>query len=235
VGGHDLIRLHAVVEGQTEETFFRDTLAPVLAEHEIYADVNRITTGRKRTITFRGGLLAYEHLRRDLTLWMKQDRKPDSWFTTMVDLYRLPADFPGIGKAAAISDPIERVRFLENELQADLEHRQFMPYIQLHEFEALLFSDPSAFSIAFPNDTAAIAKLNEIRGAAPSPEHIDDGEDTSPSKRICRLLPGFVKPASGPIIAKEIGLHRIRSDCRHFNAWIEKLLTLWVTARSCGA
>jgi hypothetical protein len=221
-----LIRLHAVVEGQTEETFFRDILAHVLAGHEIYADVHRITTGRKRTVTFRGGLLAYEHLRRDLTLWMKQDRKPESWFTTMVDLYRLPADFPGIAKAAAIADPIERVRFLENELQADLNHRQFVPFIQLHEFEALLFSDPNSFSIAFPNNPAAIAKLNEIRRAAPSPEHIDDGEDTSPSQRICRVLPDFVKPASGPIIAREIGLDRIRSECQHFNAWIEALLTL---------
>jgi hypothetical protein len=144
----------------------------------------------------------------------------------MVDLYRLPSDFPGAARAAAVSDPFERVRSLQFELQADLNHRRFVPYIQLHEFEALLFSDPGSFSIAFPDETAAIAELEEIRQGASSPEHIDDGDDTAPSKRICRLLPGFVKPVSGPIIAREIGLHRIRSECRHFNAWIETLLAL---------
>lgn len=221
-----MVRLHAVVEGQTEETFFRDILVPVLAEHKVYAGVHRITTGRKHTTAFRGGLVKYEHLRRDLTLWMKEDQKPDSWFTTMIDLYRLPSDFPGKARAAAIADPIERVRFLESELQTDLDHRRFLPYIQLHEFEALLFSDPDSFSIAFPNETAAIAKLNGIRQSAASPEHIDDGENSAPSRQICRLLPDFVKPASGLIIAAKIGLHRIRRECRHFDAWFESLLKL---------
>ncbi len=221
-----MIRLHAVVEGQTEEAFFNNLLVPLLAEHGIYGDVHRITTGRKRTTTFRGGLVAYEHLRRDLSLWMKQDRKPESWFTTMVDFYRLPADFPGAGTVLSIADPLEKVKFLQTELRRDLDHRQFIPYIQLHEFEALLFSDPSAFSIVFPGETAAIAELIEIRQANLSPEHIDDGEDTAPSKRICKLLPDFEKPTSGPIIAREIGLHKIRSECRHFDAWLEAVLAL---------
>jgi hypothetical protein len=214
------------VEGQTEETFFRDILAPVLSEHAIYGEAHRITTGRKRTTSFRGGFVAYEHPRRDLTLWMKQDQKPESWFTTMVDLHRLPLDFPGAMKTSAIEDPIKKVEFLQAELHRDLDHRRFVPYIQLHEFEALLFSDPDCFSIAFPDQTAAIAELKEVRRAAISPEHIDDGEDTAPSKRICAVLPDFVKPASGPIIAREIGLHKIRRECRHFNDWIEALLGL---------
>jgi hypothetical protein len=90
----------------------------------------------------------------------------------------------------------------------------------------LLFSAPGSFSIEFPNNAEAIAELMDIREAAASPEHIDEGEDTAPSKRIARLLPGFVKPVSGPIIVREIGLHRIRSECLHFNAWIEALLKL---------
>src|ERR1700722_6047787 len=115
-----MIRLHAVVEGQTEGTFFRDTLRPMLGGHGVYADVHKITTGRRRTTTFRGGFVAYEHLRRDLTLWTKQDQGPESWFTTMVDLYRLPADFPGATKAATIADPIQKVKFLQPQLHRDL-------------------------------------------------------------------------------------------------------------------
>jgi hypothetical protein len=59
-----------------------------------------------------------------------------------------------------------------------------VPYIQLHEFEALLFSDPQSFSIAFPSATTELADLEAIRGAFKTPEHVDEGNDTSPSKRI---------------------------------------------------
>ena len=92
-----LIRLHFVVEGQTEEGFVNELLALELALelalHGIVADVHRITTGRRHGRLYRGGLVKYEHMARDLTLWMKQDQGIDSWFTTMVDLYRLPTDF----------------------------------------------------------------------------------------------------------------------------------------------
>jgi hypothetical protein len=154
-----LIRLHMVVEGQTEETFVRDTLAPMLGERSVFADVHRVTTGRKGPRTYRGGFLKYEHLRRDLTLWMKQDQRFDSWFTTMVDLYRLPVDVPSYEESRSISDPVRRVQFLEGALKSNLSHPRFEPYIQLHEFEALLFSDPLGFSAAFPDETEAIANL----------------------------------------------------------------------------
>jgi hypothetical protein len=122
-----LVRLHAVVEGQTEETFVRDVLAPVLGEESIFVDVHSVTTGRRGKKTYRGGFLRYEHLRRDLTIWMKQDRRQESWFTTMVDLYRLPDDVPGYEDARAISDPLRRAEFLEAKLKADLSHPRFVP------------------------------------------------------------------------------------------------------------
>jgi hypothetical protein len=214
-----LIRLHLVVEGQTEETFVRDILVPEFAPHGILADVHRITTSKRG----RGGFLRYQHLRRDLTLWMKQDHHPDSWFSTMVDLYRLPGEFPGLEECRRFRDPIERACYLEKCLGSDLAHPRFVPYIQVHEFEALLFSDPACFAIAFPNSKNAIGKLAGIRQAFPTPEYIDDGERTSPAKRICAVLPGYVKPVSGPIIARKIGLAALCRECTHFSAWIEAL------------
>jgi hypothetical protein len=221
-----LVRLHVVVEGQTEEAFMRDILAPLLGERAIFADVHRVTTGRKHSETYRGGLVRYHHLRRDLTLWMKQDQRPESWFTTMVDLHRLPSDFPGLLESRAIADPVERVEFLERRLATDLNYHRFTPYIQLHEFEALLFSDPKIFSVAFPDSTDAIAELVSIRQAAISPEHIDDGVETSPSRRICAVLPEYSKASSGPIIARAIGLNRICQECTHFNSWVQRLYEL---------
>jgi hypothetical protein len=220
-----VMRLHIVVEGQTEETFIRDLLSQELGKQGIFSDAHRITTGRRGGNVHRGGLLSFQHLRKDLELWMKQDAGPGSWFTTMVDLYRLPRNFPGIGESRQITDPIKKVEFLENRFRSDLNHPRFVPYIQLHEFEALLFSDPKCFSVAFPNIGTELAELQAIRRAFKTPEHIDEGNDTSPSKRICRILPGYVKPLSGPLIARQIGLQKLRAECRHFDKWLRQIET----------
>jgi hypothetical protein len=87
---------------------------------------------------------------------MKEDRNPYSWFTTMVDLYRIPTDLPGYQESFRYPDPVLRVKFLEQQLQLDIDHLRLLPYIQLHEFEALLFSDPDCFAIAFPDNPEAI-------------------------------------------------------------------------------
>lgn len=219
-----VVRLHLVVEGQTEETFVRDLLAPELGAHGVFCGAHRVTTGRRRERVFRGGLLNYRHLRRDLELWMKEDNASESWFTTMIDLYGLPSDFPGFTESRRLADPIARVKFLEAKFADDMAHQRFVPYIQLHEFEALLFSDPQSFSLAFPSIGAEVAKLEAIRRQFATPELIDDGPDTCPSKRICEILPQYVKPSSGPLIVNRIGLARLREECPHFAEWLDSLL-----------
>jgi hypothetical protein len=240
-----LIRLHFVVEGQTEETFVNQLLVEELANRQVVADAHCITTRKRRhrsypgegplsdrlrqdMKSYRGGSRSYQHLRDDLTLWMKQDKRPDAWFTTMVDFYRLPKDFPGFESSHSINEARTRVEFLESKLLADLDHPRFVPHIQLHEFEALLFSDPQSFGFVFLAQERAIAELQAIRQSVASPEHIDDGPDTAPSKRIAQYLPEYedLKVSAGPVIAKAIGLQRIRQECAHFNEWIEKLLSL---------
>ena len=72
-----LIRLHFVVEGQTEEAFVNTVLAPELGGCNVFADARRIETGRRHGRLFRGGLVTYQHLARDLTLWMKQDQNAE--------------------------------------------------------------------------------------------------------------------------------------------------------------
>lgn len=154
---------------------------------------------------------------------MKQDSGPDSWFTTMIDLYKLPADFPGVSDYCRERDPIKRVRLLEGILASDLDNARFIPYIQVHEFEALLFSDPEGFSIAFPANAKDVSTLKTIRKSFETPEHIDDGECSAPSKRIVSLLPDYDKVSAGPLVAKQIGLPRLRAECLHFDDWLERL------------
>src|SRR5260370_13172199 len=123
---------------------------------------------------------------------MKRDQNSDAWFTTMVDLYRLPQDFPGYTDCAREASPIRRVECLERHLEIDNQHPRFIPYIQLHEFEALLFSDPHKFEVAFP-DRPEVAQLRAIRDQFETPEHINDRPDLAPSQRILELLPAYCK------------------------------------------
>ncbi len=183
---------------------------------------------------FRGGLVNYEHLARDLTLWMKQDQNEDSWFTTMFDFYALPANFPSLETLHPALDAPRRVAALEASLHRDIEARltglpvaqRFIPYMQSHEFEALLFADPEAFLEAFPDSQQAVKRLSAIRAKFPNPEDINDNRLTAPSKRILGLLPDYQKPVAGLLIAQRIGLTAIQAVCPHFNAWITRLLAL---------
>jgi len=216
-----VIRLNVTVEGQTEETFVRNTLAPYLAHHGIYAVARCVSVkgGGK------GGMTSYERARRDITYWMREDARPETRFTTMFDLYRLPQDWPGWSDAMNLPDPYRRVARLEKAFQGDIDDHRFIPYIQLHEFEALLFAEPSAFQKRFP-DTRVVPDLEAVATQAGNPELIDDDPQGHPSARGVALIPRFAKTVDGPLIAAEIGVTRMRKKCPHFDEWIKKLLKL---------
>ena len=65
-----------------------------------------------------------------------------------------------------------------------------------------------------------------IKAAFDTPEHINNGLKTAPSKRILSLLLEYRKTLHGPLIAEDIGLDAIRNECLHFNAWVELLSQL---------
>jgi Domain of unknown function (DUF4276) len=98
----------------------------------------------------------------------------------------------------------------------------------LHEFEAILFSDPSCFRYSYEDHEKQIAELPKIADGYANPELIDDGQQTAPSKRIISQIPDYedAKPAVGPDVAILIGLEAIRAKCPHFNAWLSRLETL---------
>lgn len=222
-------RLHVLAEGQTEEAFVNQVLAPHLAGHDVVTDVRCVTTRRDRhrlDIVHRGGFRDYGKVQRDLRRWMAEDR--DAVFTTMLDLYALPRDFPGFAEAARLPDPYARVRHLEQALAADIGQHRLIPYIQLHEFEALLLSDPAKFDWQYIEHDAAIARLVELASRFPTPELINDGETTAPSKRIIDEIPEYAyqKATAGPLIARQIGIPTMRDHCPHFAEWLALLQAL---------
>ena len=176
------IRLHFIVEGQTEETFVKQILSPYLAELSIWVKARCVMTRNKHGIKYRGGIGKYAQVKKDIKAWMKEDQNPDARFTTMIDLYGLPSDFPGYEDAQRKNDPYERVKTLENSLKEDISDSRFIPYFQLYEFEALLLSDPQKFDDQFFDHAPQIKKLVKMVSEFDSPELINDGNKTAPSK-----------------------------------------------------
>jgi hypothetical protein len=221
-----MIRLNFIVEGKTEQAFIRDVITPYLSKYNIFATARCVETGRKRGKIYRGGLSNYEKVRADILHWINQEQGSNVFFTCMFDLYRLPDSFPGYSDTINISDPYQKVTILENHLCNDIAHERdrFFPYIQLHEFEALIFSYPEKIISRFPGQSSAIKRLTEIKKEYDTPEVIN--LDNPPSKRLISLIPSYNKTKDGTSITSSIGLEKIRQECPHFNEWIEKLEAL---------
>lgn len=228
-----MVRLHLIVEGQTEETFVKRILAPHLAGFNVMVDARRVQTGRDRAKNrvFRGGLVNYAKLRNDLLCWIKQDRHPEVCFSTMIDLYALPNDFPSFETALAEDDAREKIAVLEGALKNDIlagsGQERFIPYIQLHEYEALLLTKPDAITTAVGSASQVQGLKNDIAGEQ-DVELINERPDKAPSKRIIKYIPEYEdqKSSAGPIIAETIGLEHLRSNCSHFNEWLTELESL---------
>lgn len=219
-------RLHITVEGQTEEEFVNETLAPHLANYEVYADARCVKTGRHDGKDIRGGMTKYDKARNDIQDWIDEEHgNADVAFTTMFDFYQLPDDFPGHKTASTLTDPYKKVAAIENALKSDINDSRFLPYIQLHEFEALLFADIQKISGLYSDNGQAMANLIDISTKNTNPELIDNGIETAPSKRIIKQIPAYenLKTTVGPLVAQAIGIERLKKACPHFREWVERL------------
>jgi hypothetical protein len=176
-----------------------------------------------------GSRKRYDAIRRFILNTIKQRQGQDVYFTTLFDLYALSDDFPGReGTTLNPGVPESYVRALETAFAKDIDHFRFIPYLQLYEYETLLFADPEAFRIAFENCDDGVGQLKAIAASYPSVEQINDGPETAPSKRIIALIPQYDgrKSSAGPDIAASIGIARIRERCPHFHHWLETLENL---------
>lgn len=174
-----------------------------------------------------GGMLSYAQAKRDLTILRRQYKDNGSerhLFTTMFDFYALPNDFPHFEESARISDVRERISEIEKAFANDLGMDAFLPYIQLHEFEALLFVDIIKLEYDYPLSIKPIQKLKEETDIYEDPEMIDNGPATAPSKRIIKALEqnyNYNKVRSGANVTTLIGIETLLDNCKHFREWVE--------------
>lgn len=221
-------RVVIVCEGQTEEAFISRVMVPAFVEAGILLQGITVETSPGH----KGGAMRYDRLRPALRNALANGRV--AAVTTLIDLYKLAPDFPGYGAALPLPTLAERLRALESQLHADVvahcgcNPARFIPHVQPHEFEALLFSDVSVLTGLEAGWAAAAPALVQARMAAPTPEEINNGYETKPSARLETLLrnPSYRKLRHGPIAAERIGLARIESECPHFAGWLAQLRIL---------
>ena len=187
--------------------------------------------GNQRPRRRRGGVRHWPEARRDIVNHLRQDN--GITVGTLVDYYGMPSTQPGgwPGRATAGNvPPSQKGDHVERALLADVTDAmghtfnpgRFVPYVMMHEFEAMLFSDCEAFAKAIGRPDLA-GCLQQVRDSFPTPEDINDSPETAPSQRVKDLLPSYQKPLLGVLGTAEIGLTIMREECIHFGGWLARL------------
>lgn len=220
-----MTRVHVVVEGPTEESFIKDVLSQALWPREVYLiPIILGPPGHK------GGNPNYARVKKDLVTLLKQDST--AYSLTMLDFYGLGDGFPGLPLPANLpnTDKVLRIeQAMKADLIAEVEDRRpdirFLPYLQLHEYEGLLFSDPAAFATGIGQRHLA-QQFERIRKDFATPEDINDDPTSAPSKRVIRTYPSYRKVLHGTMAARSVGIEKMRQECPHFREWIGRLESL---------
>jgi len=214
-------RLIIIVEGDTEKEFIDSVLSPYL-----YSKGLQSISSFKIKHT-KGGLVKYQHLKTDLINCVYES---DVVISTLIDYYALPEDFPKYDESKKIINKSDRLCYLEKAIIEDVESEQdkrfpnLLPYIQLHEFEALVFSSIDGFKSLFSDEEANFIEIQDIISKYPNPEDINNNILTAPSKRLENMIRGYNKVVDGIMIIEEIGIETILAKCPRFNSWVQRLI-----------
>ena len=213
-------RLIIICEGPTEQEFCRKTLQIHFINKNISIQYPLIKKSN-------GGIIDWRGVKSQIEIHLKQD--PKAYLTTFIDYYGVNKkhNFPKWIEASKISDKSQRLDFIESCLFQAIDSKinfRFIPYLQLHEFESLLFNNMDSFVKQFPEEMLLnVNELENIINTYKNPEDINDHPKTAPSKRLKNHFENYKKVVFGNIIAEHIGLERIRNKSPRFNAWIETL------------
>ncbi len=213
------MNLTIIAEGNCEEQFVQRILRPHLRRFRVYAKAILVPTSKQQS----GGVTSFVRVEKSIRL-----RLHHGSVSTMFDLFGLHKSFPGFDSQPQQLE--SRLQHLENALKDVISDWRFIPYIQAYEFEALLFSSPSTIDQevckALKNQSSRLAELEKIVSQFETPEHINGGLQTAPSKRLLVLYQRYQKVLHGLGIAEQITLPVMRQKCLHFDVWVQQLEAL---------
>lgn len=217
-------RLLLYVEGQTEELFVNRILRHHLAAFGVQVERPVIAITRARPTERRGGFVNWEAVDRDLRTLFATRPESDIRFSSLLDVYGLPSQVPGFPGPSTGSRSTMEVDAIEVALAAHFGEPRFVPYLQRHEFEALVIAHPPAIDAVAPACTASLRTIVHPTASAASAEDINDGPDSHPSARLAQAIPDYLdrKASYALFILLDAGLSQVRSRCPRFNAWLER-------------
>jgi len=216
-----------VTEGQTEQKFVSSILIPYFSEQGIYHIYPKTIRTSKDHY---GGLVNYGRLKDDINRHMRS--KNGAIITTFLDFYRVPESMPNYDECRRKRNVDERINCLISFLEEDTEvlnNNIFLPYLQKHEFEALLFSEIT-WAAAVLN-TNGQNELQKVLNNFPNPENINEGNETAPSKRLINIFrehssERYDKIIYGELISSQIGMDIMMEQCPGFANWINDIVKL---------
>jgi hypothetical protein len=213
-----------LVEGPTERLFIKNILAPYLFHKNVflYPSIPG-NPGQK------GGDVRFAKFEKDIGIHLKQS--PSFWVTLLVDYYGIKTDWPGYTQAKRQNGHTKKFGVMCQETKQEVDKlfaaqnaaRRFIPYVSMHEFEALLFSDSNILAKALQVQQK---EIDAILAQCREPEAINDSRLTAPSKRLKSLFPSFKKTVTGISIAQKIDIDPMRKACPLFNSWVHQLESL---------
>lgn len=214
-------RLIIITEGPTEKRFVDTVLSPYLINKGIYS-VSATSIRKKGQ---KGGFVNYEHLRNHLKIFLLSE--VEIVITTMIDFFRIPNSVPNYNLIENLFSVDEKIDLLEEGIKADINDARFIPFIQKHEFEALLFSSIDGFDFQFDNKKL-VDKFKDIIDEFDNPENINTRPEFSPANRIKNILKGYGlkydKPEDGETISTIIGIEIMLEKCPRFKIWINRII-----------
>jgi hypothetical protein len=203
-------RLVFLVEGSTEIVFMKEHVIPYLYRkgHANPMQVQKIITNRKLNI--KGGNISYQYLKNDIERVTAQG---NVLITTFLDFFRLPTDFPGY------TSQENKVAQVEEALHQEFgKTPYFLPYIQLHEVEAVMFSNLNGFEVVIDKDDQ-LQRIKKITQEYNNPEDINTRPELAPSKRMWDIF-RYDKGADAEIILKFVGIQDMIAKCPRFANWL---------------
>lgn len=209
-----------IVEGQSEEVFYKT----IVAEHFKATYIFEVTimpnkknqTSRK----YKGGTVTYDLCIKNIRRFLSNATHCEKLFL-ISDFYGLHPSF--LENYSGKISSKEKANYIIQRIENEINNHKFSVFLQMHEFEAFLFSDPEKVVQHYQQEDT-MEKLNAILSSfGDNPEDINDSVETSPSHRIKSLFPGYGKTTDGVIIAKKIGISMIAQKCPSFQEFIKKL------------
>lgn len=209
-----------IVEGSTEEQFYKKTLQEeYIKEDGTYKHFISVTQmPSKKNTTSRekkGGRVSFDTAVTNVRRFIRSNGHC-ALILLILDYYGLDTTFSDhLTQDHRTLD--QKVQAIQERLEQEIDHAKFRFRLQVHEFEAYLFSDAGKIAGHFGDPEVQEQLEYILAGFNDDPEAINNDVKTAPSKRLDELFPDFGKTTDGILLAEKIGVQQIRQKCRRFN------------------